>query len=386
VIRFFIYLFFAFGCFAQEKIFFLHVPKTGGCTFRSLLEDHYPVEAYRPFMNWKTFRPDHKTFQNLSLVHGHMLYSRAMPYCKNFIKITFLRDPVARVLSEHRFLSASKNNLGHIQHFLPPNSDPIDTAANIACMFLSQLDPLDPNISIEQHLESAKNSLKEFDFVGITEQMDESIALFFQMIGWKLPEKIPFLNTTDPSRSNDPQEILDAIAERNWADIELYRFAKELFEAKKQKIIPRILNKTIQWQDNIDYDFRGPLEGYGWCPREHTRDGLFRWIGSPERGCIDFPLAAGYNYSFEIILCINRSLLSKLAITINGKDLACEPKFWSYFNGHESFICKALIPNDFIRQGQMTRVEIAIHDPDHIPERNYYHGRCGCSKILIKRL
>jgi hypothetical protein len=66
--------------------------------------------------------------------------------------------------------------------------------------------------------------------------MDESVALFCNLMGWKPPETIPILNATDASESIYPQDVLDSIAERNWADIELYQFAKELFEIEKQKI------------------------------------------------------------------------------------------------------------------------------------------------------
>ena len=213
--------------FSEEKIYFLHIPKTGGVSVTALLRSHYT--------------PEQKRGAFALLRSKHVYYHRVKNRYKGYKFITFLRHPIARVLSEHRF--CLQTFAPHIlkSHFLPPDGDPIETASNVACKILSGLDPEDRTISIEQHLESAKKTLAEdIFFLGITEKMDESMEILYKWMGWQLPEKIPFLNMTDHSKEFYSPEVVDGIAKRNWADIELYQYALKLFEDQKTDIFYQV--------------------------------------------------------------------------------------------------------------------------------------------------
>lgn len=313
------------------------------------------------------------------------------------------------MLSEHRYCldrehPASINVFQ--EHFLPSERDPIETAENIACRFLSKLDPFDLTISIERHLESAKETLvNDFDFVGITEQMDESIALFCTLLGWKIPPEIPIHNTTNREGEHYSQELLASIAERNWADIELYTFATQLFEQEKRAITSRTEVEPIRWVTDVDYPFSSSLDGSGWCPRETTlKKGTFRWLGSSERGEIEFPLEPSRDYYLEIELFMQPSLLKKLRISINDTPIKyqidylnktgwfSQLKRWikgifaSWGDGEEKvkyFKCRAAVSNSLLHTGEKTRLEIAIEDENRPPMRDFYRGRCGSNRITF---
>ena len=99
----------------------------------------------------------------------------------------------------------------------------------------------DPNISDEEHLKSAKYNLEHnFFFVGIMEDLDNGIPILCSLLGFAIPSTVPKVNTTIKSKENYPEELIQEIKERNLADIELYRFAKKLYE-RKYKHLARFL-------------------------------------------------------------------------------------------------------------------------------------------------
>ena len=378
-----------FLCFAEERVFFLHIPKSGGMSFRLLLADRYA--ARECFIDtWLATNPENvnRQVKNIKFLSGHFLYSLMREPCRDFVKVTFLREPVARVLSEQRYCLYNGFKdfpLVLREHFLPPDGEPIYTAANIACKLLSQLDPQDPNITIAQHLESAKETLvRDFDFVGITEELEESIALFFASRGWKQPEKIPQYNVTNPALTRYPRTLLQEIAERNWADIELYAFAKELYAEEKKTAALPIKEEPLEWVDQIDDLFRGSLDGVGWCLRDYASNwGIFRWICSAEKGYIDYPLDASNSYSFEVDLRIDPSLLPKLSLSINGVALLYTG---AYCGNDQWYTCSGVIPSTLLVSGQKTRLGIAILDPKRLVPKDFYRGRCACKRIAMQKI
>ncbi len=383
-------LFITAFCFAEEKIFFSHIPKTGGLTIRSLLENHYSQDDISIGLSCLFNKKDPiiDPFSNKKLICGHFFYSKAGPYTEDYRKITFLRDPVERILSEHHYIfDREHRDRSRIlkQHYLPLEGDPIDTAANIACKFLSRLDPSDPLVPIEQHLESAKDVLmNDFDFIGITEEMDESIALLCNFLGWELPTEIAIHNVTDRKQTQYSQDVLEGISKRNWADIELYQFAKKLFEVEKQNRVSYIKKEEITWVNEIDYDFKQPLDGFGWCNRENWPEGIFRWLCSSEKGHIEFPLIARFDYHMQLRLLIKTSLLPILSISVNNIVLSHQVKSLDdLMNEYQWYVCHVHIPQEVLQEGKKTKLTIAIDDVDRIPVRDSYRGRCGLSRILI---
>jgi hypothetical protein len=374
------------SCYAEEKIFFLHIPKSGGLTLRAILTDHYSVGTYK---SGSKLDGVFDSLADYSLVCQHFRYFDVKESFVDFMKMTFLRDPVSRVISEHHYIldrnHPKKGTAGVLKdHFLPSEGDPIETAENIACKCLSRLNPLDSSIPIEKHLESAKESLAhDFDFIGITERMEESIALFCNLVGWEIPAWTPTHNTT-PRKISYSQEILDAIALRNWADIALYKYAIELFEKQKTNIASRTLAEQVEWVDRVDFDFRAPLDGWGWCPRESWPEGVFRWLCTPEQGLIAFPLQSGKNYVLEAQLHIPSSLLSKFRLLVNGTIISyITKKLEQSADQTNWFLVQATIPREYINEGKKTQIMFTIEDFKRKTGVDSYRGRCGSNRIRI---
>ena len=226
---------------ASEPFIFVHVPKTGGQTVASLIDSHF--DRKKVFPGYFYFNLDDskkKNLTNFDLIRGHFFYSQLCHLHGK--KITFVREPVKRTISEHRFWSRYNRSPGTNAlvrlHYLPPG-DPLYMMSNHQCLFLSSYDPRDPTITIEQHLESAiKNLNEEFWFVGITEELDDGVRALFSMMGWKDPGVIPRRNATKPTSETFSDALLEEIRQRNWADTKLYECAKALYTTRFSKFLP----------------------------------------------------------------------------------------------------------------------------------------------------
>ena len=219
----------------QNPLIFVHVPKTGGQTVIALVDPHFDIHDICPAYFYYSMDSLPKTsLQYYKLLRGHFFYAQVRHVQGK--KITILRDPLKRAHSEHRFWLRYNNgpqpNALMRLHFLP-EGDPLYVMSNHQCLFLSSFDPRDPTITIQQHLESAKANLaNDFWFVGITEDLDNGMRTLYSMLGWGEPGPIPRKNATRPTNETFSDALLDEIRQRNWADIELYEFAKQLYTTR----------------------------------------------------------------------------------------------------------------------------------------------------------
>ena len=96
----------------------------------------------------------------------------------------------------------------------------------------------------DAHLEQAKNLLKNKIFVGIADQMDETVRQLREYFGWE--EKEPFCAFnflhSNPSNTNPHpmikrgSETWKLVAEKEKYDLALYHFALELFAGQRELI------------------------------------------------------------------------------------------------------------------------------------------------------
>jgi hypothetical protein len=222
----------------QEPLIFVHVPKTGGMSLTTLLDLRFASSEICPaYFYYNIDNQPKMALPKYKLLRGHFFYAQVRHLRGK--KITILREPVKRALSEHRFWlrfgrGPTPDALVRL-HFLPPG-DPLYVMTNHQCLFLSSFDPRDPTITTEQHLQSAKENLaNNFWFVGITDDLDNGIRTLYSMLGWGTPGVIPRRNVTGPSREPFSEALLEEIRQRNWADIELYEFAKQLYTTRFSK-------------------------------------------------------------------------------------------------------------------------------------------------------
>jgi hypothetical protein len=238
---------------------FVHIPKTAGGTATTVLSRAYSraglhragnyvrepgqtlARLGRASEDWDTWR---RRAGRMSIGHvPYGVFREHLPPTTRYM--TFLREPVARVLSHyyrhvhHPELSATqraerrrngKSAAGSLEEALVELQLPqlTNLCTRFLCGHPSPMRELPPSA-----LDDAKANLREFAFVGVQERFEESIVLLERMLGLGL---IPFFNRHVSVEGKRPtvEEITDeqrALIEGcNRLDAELHAFGTKLFE------------------------------------------------------------------------------------------------------------------------------------------------------------
>jgi hypothetical protein len=100
----------------------------------------------------------------------------------------------------------------------------------------------------ESHLERAKRMVKQKIFVGIMDQMDETMRQLKSHFGWK--EKTPYcsynqLHDTPTNKNNHPGlaggrggRVWNIVVEKEKWDMSLYHYCLELFAEQRERYPP----------------------------------------------------------------------------------------------------------------------------------------------------
>ena len=217
------------------RLISVHLPKCAGTSFLKVLGvqygsrlmldyDEIPLDPESLFQkNFATWAQQQKSclaqdFSRVSAVNGHFWagkYDHALP---GALKITFLRDPIRRLVS-HYYYWRSKPSLPNSLHrtFVEKNASLLEFAEF----------PIMQNVYTKTFLRGY--SLDQFAFVGICENLTEDIQRLRRKLGW--PEVVlPKANRTEhPDYKADSLDRTVEIKLRklNEADLDTYHAALE---------------------------------------------------------------------------------------------------------------------------------------------------------------
>jgi hypothetical protein len=256
----------------QPLIAFVHIPRTGGGTFSSAISKNYS-RLQGPGNYQKNPEATRRGVERIGregikkAIGDHVPYGLYRHYLPDDSRyVTVLRDPVDRVLSHYHFhaqagrtpergtgklrstweelLNAERRERDGGENeeevVLGPDADfsleeglrrRIPIYDNFMTRFLWGGESLFGELPADA-VDQAKENISHFWFVGIRERLDDSIVLLGKKLGVGLmPYHLRHVSQRRPPLEETPAELRELVAEHNPMDIDLYRFAREQFDA-----------------------------------------------------------------------------------------------------------------------------------------------------------
>ncbi len=246
---------------------FVHIPKTAGTSFRQAVQQAFPgrvVYDYGPdspitsplirdflYPNLDLDRLRQRlAAEDIAMLGGHFHYERYAALFPPEQVITFIRDPVARTVSEYQHLLRRGESHGTLLEFARQ-----DSMRNRQTALLRGA------------------SLPRLKFVGVTECYEASLAALKAAAGWDLEALT--LNT-NPSRTESGTSYalsdaeFDTLTELNALDISLHSDAKAVIQGRLSEVLEAPRN----------YELFGALGSYkqqtlgGWAVRFASHEAL----------------------------------------------------------------------------------------------------------------
>jgi hypothetical protein len=217
----------------RQVIISIHIAKTGGSSFKDLLARAYGERAYFDYEDKPTSREYARITRQRRLlgfrrdlpaqtqiIHGHFFATKYESQFPDAKLAVWLRDPAERLISHF--------------YFWRKHPDPKNSACRRA---------IEDGFDLEKFIRQRElrnlqtryldgKTAEEFDFVGITEEYDRSVALFSRMFGLAGELRAGHFrrNSERVGLCYDVPIELRALIERNhMRDIQVYRAGSERF-------------------------------------------------------------------------------------------------------------------------------------------------------------
>lgn len=216
----------------QLELLSFHIPKSAGTSFRNMLRDVYGKDAVlrfdTPLRGGGKFRVEQQPFtgrvlpNRVRVLHGHFSWrhvSNILELPPDIPKITWLRDPVERVVSNYFYLSK------RLREILDEEGRGVNILSKMERSLTEYAQAGINQNRMSKFLEGL--DLEDFRFVGIVEQMEEDLERLGRRMDWSVKEAYQHNTTGKRKRKITPEEraVIEAC---NVEDITLYRRALEL--------------------------------------------------------------------------------------------------------------------------------------------------------------
>jgi hypothetical protein len=236
---------------ASQILVFNHIPKTAGTSFNTLISNNAPKNTILKL----TF-DEYKYLQNLTdrekdalyAITGHLPFSyfNGMQFPKPLVHMTFLRDPVERIISFYGYIHQNVTHKLHHQVVkekmtLADFIAKVETTEldNLQVRFLCSTDYSSVPIGCctESILEEAKNNLVNFfPLFGVQESFESAAIRCGEHLGWSKLAILKENLTAKKLRQHEiDEQTLAIINDRNQLDRKLYEFARDLLAERTDK-------------------------------------------------------------------------------------------------------------------------------------------------------
>jgi Sulfotransferase family len=241
----------------ESLLIFIHVPKAAGTTFDRILFHQYSRRAIlrigegglNPAIHELQDWPEQRR-QAVRLVTGHIGFGIHELFPGPAKYLTFVRDPVERIISHYRHVLRTKDHYLH-DEVTSRRMSLLDYACSGMTWelvngqtqllagpyerFPAPTRPYEEFVTPTQEtLELAKRHIREtFVLAGVTERFDESLLLLQRMLGWR---RVGYGRANVAPKASGGEVVdgatVDIIRRQNLLDVELYNFCLELLEER----------------------------------------------------------------------------------------------------------------------------------------------------------
>lgn len=263
-----------------DSVYYLHIPKTGGTSLISFLDNQFDPDTVCPAQLLpELFALPLESMEQYRLFRGHLWHGLGAYVGRNLSYVTMLRDPVQRTVSwylhamrdvnayRHRQMNDEQWSLLDFVRDAETNWDIVNTqtlflAADFDYEKLSS-DPVGygraavKEFAARKHdrtlLDLARKRLESFAFFGITERMRDSMSLLAYTLDFFPDFTVPRLNTSS-SRTGIgelSEDELSAIRELTALDQELYVWACQLFEERMGDMLHSLLAERYRQSETV---------------------------------------------------------------------------------------------------------------------------------------
>ena len=209
---------------------FVHIPKTGGTTLTQIVRQNFDANDFGHYWEPPPATRRREVARQKCII-GHLPHGihEAMSW-PAATYLTVLRNPLERVVSHYGYHLAETLDPQHrlaAEHSFEEWLDAQPDARNLMVQFLSGRKSASPT---REDLELAKNNLSSYGVVGLLEHFESTLLLLQHFLGF---EDLSYeLVKVTPNRLKVYDFSAEEIAKArraNALDLELYRFAQELF-------------------------------------------------------------------------------------------------------------------------------------------------------------
>lgn len=220
----------------DSLLVFHHLPKTAGTAFSAALSNMFGGDSYAWFHGPAGALQEINRNTKFKAVGGHFHLSHrlAKEIKRPVVLITLFREPTDRVISNYYYLQRNSDHHLHgmaNQHtleeiFTSGMGERLQVENQIVKMVSSVTGDMD------EMLASAKENIHKYTFFGFQDQISILEALVqqkYEVEEFKVPDLI---SRSKRPRGVSPIELLKIIREHNQYDLELYDFAKDIYNKK----------------------------------------------------------------------------------------------------------------------------------------------------------
>lgn len=212
-------------------LIFLHIPKTAGVSFYTVIEQQFPNSSifYQP--SWslddlRILRSSRKLLEIKAII-GHIAYRDAVDVFPDARFVTFIRDPFERTYSSYRFLSSEVENPDHKKVKQLSFSDFIEAGIAGQNLQFDQLASVGPEVHLGWDLKRVDDEItrifNSIDYIGLVEFFPECLKILGHKFSWDLDPHVWSHRSGQKRNKNDlSSDNIKKICELNWKDYALY--------------------------------------------------------------------------------------------------------------------------------------------------------------------